>query len=210
METKSAASRKFTKNWLNEPEQRLHHLSKFVGHPINVLEIGVHEGRSTCWMFDHIATHEEARLITVDPFGYVGGSSEAAIEVERFDSKVWGKAEEIERRYFENTAEFSSRFMHHRLTSDQFFKSVECKPGHFSIIVVDGGHSAPQAAKDLLHSWDLLAHGGMLVFDDYKWNGDRDWKCDGPKRAMDAFLSIIPVTDYRIAYKGYIVILEKL
>lgn len=202
--------KRYTKNWHNEPEKRLKHLAKFIGPPVNVLEIGVHEGRSTCWMFDNIATHPDSRLVTVDPFGYVGGTSESATEASRFMAGVWGQRPIVRENFFHNVAEYGERIRHFELTSDEFFKQHNFPPRHFSIIVVDGGHSGPQAAKDLLHSWDLLAVGGMLVFDDYEWKGDKEWLCDGPKRAMNAFLTLIPPSDVRVAYKGYIVILEKL
>lgn len=39
---------------------------KFLGEPINCLEIGVWEGCSACWLLDTILTHPQARYTGVD------------------------------------------------------------------------------------------------------------------------------------------------
>jgi hypothetical protein len=145
----SDADKRYTKNWHNEADKRLKHLAKFAGHPINVLEIGVHEGRSTCWMLDNIATHPESKIIAVDPFGYSGGSSEAEIEALRFGASVWGDPVAIKSNFLHNTAEYNGKVSLFEWPSDEFFQ--HCRPGfavtEYSIIVVDGGHSAPQAPE---------------------------------------------------------------
>jgi hypothetical protein len=207
----SESKRIFTRDWHNQPEKRLKHLGHLAGIPIKVLEIGVHEGRSTCWMFDHIAKHPESIIVAVDPFGYAGGDSESENEAHRFrtGAEVWGQRPVVRKNFFHNTDVFGDRIRHWEMTSDKFFSQNAYQPGHFEVVIIDGGHSATQAAKDLLHSWSLLAVGGVLVFDDYEWKGDRDWKCNGPKRAMDAFLTLIPPSDVEVVYKGYIVILKK-
>ena len=41
----------------------------------------------------------------------------------------------------------------------------------FDIIYVDGSHTADDVMADAVLSWGLLKEGGIIVFDDYRWNG---------------------------------------
>jgi predicted O-methyltransferase YrrM len=190
----------FTQNWHNEPEHRRRCLRRFSGSAVRALEIGCFEGRSTCWLLDNILTHEGAHLDCVDPYGFSGGDSDSRAEGEacRHPNRAV-----IMRRFLGNIAEYGDRVRHWPLFSDEFFQRPELGP--YQIAIIDGGHSAMQALRDLLHAWQVLAVGGVMVVDDIKWPTSH-----GPRKAYEAFLSCVPPGDVLELHRGYIAIVEKL
>jgi hypothetical protein len=40
------------------------------GRPVNFLELGSYEGRSTVWMLESLLTHPQSHITCVDPFVY--------------------------------------------------------------------------------------------------------------------------------------------
>ena len=111
-------------------------------------------------------------------------------------------------RFFANVRPYVDRVRHFEMFSDEFFRHR--LPETFDLVLSDGGHAGTQACRDLLHAGQRLKVGGRLVFDDYKWRGDQGFASDGPRRAMDAFLLVVPPSDVRVRLRSYIVILEKL
>jgi predicted O-methyltransferase YrrM len=196
--------KQFTQNWHNEPNPRLKHLRRFAGKPVQALEIGCFEGRSTCWLMDNILTHEAARLDCVDPYGFSTHDSEARAEAAAFQHP---KRAATMARFHANVAEYGDKVRHWQVFSDEFFQNRPIGP--YEIAIIDGGHSAMQALRDLLHAWIVLKAGGVMVIDDIEWKGDMGFESQGPKRAYEAFMSVVPMNDVRIVYRNYIAIVEK-
>ena len=60
-------------------------------------------------------------------------------------------------------------------------------PNQYDLIYIDGSHMACDIFSDAALAWNLLKVDGVLIFDDYLWDGYReDYKCPGI--AIDAFL----------------------
>jgi predicted O-methyltransferase YrrM len=58
----------------------------------------------------------------------------------------------------------------------------------FDVIYIDGSHLSKHVLEDAVLSLPLLNPGGLLIFDDYGWNGyEESHKL--PKHAIDAFVS---------------------
>ena len=174
------------------------------------MEIGVWEGRSTCWLLETILTHPESILITVDPFEYNQrpATSEENEELRIYKEGHFDLGPIVETRFYTNLGELAKKVIHHKKSSDQFF--ADRGQPQYDIVIVDGAHNAFQVAKDLLNSWQFLKPGGILIADDYGWTGHFDvWKCNGPRRALDAFMSIIPGDDYEVLFKDWIIIFRK-
>lgn len=60
----------------------------------------------------------------------------------------------------------------------------------FDFIYVDGDHRADAVLRDLVHGFDLLNPGGVLIADDYLWPLQSDNPLNHPKIAIDAFTTI--------------------
>ena len=64
-------------------------------------------------------------------------------------------------------------------------------PGYFDWVYVDGSHQAADVLFDAVLSLQLLRVGGVMVFDDYLWNGvHAGGLLDSPKIAIDAFTNV--------------------
>jgi hypothetical protein len=158
---------------------------------------------------DNILTHEQSQLDCVDPYGFSAGDSESQREADAFRHP---RRLAILNRFRANTAEYGGRIRHWEYFSDGFFRSsgVQAMPGPYDIAIIDGGHSAMQALRDLLHAWQCLNIGGVMVVDDIEWKGDMGFESQGPKRAYEAFMSCVPPSDVRVLHRHYIAIVEKI
>jgi SAM-dependent methyltransferase len=121
--------------------------------PLEILEIGSWEGRSTSF-FLH----------------YLRGSHVTAVDTWQGSDEHSGyiQLREIEDRFDSNVARFDGRLTKVKSTSRAYF-AAEAPQQRFDIIYVDGGHHADDVMIDALEAFAALKPGGILVFDDYTW-----------------------------------------
>ena len=139
-------------------------LASFKGKPnIHYLEIGLYEGRSAIWMLENILTHPSARLTGIDIFSGA-----------------------VKERFLANVERSGAT---DKVTTIIGYSQVELRKlslGSFDVIYIDGSHRADDVLEDAVLSWRLLKEGGVLIFDDYRWN--LHWPPEErPKIALNAF-----------------------
>jgi hypothetical protein len=78
----------------------------------------------------------------------------------------------------------------------------------FDAAYLDGSHIAADVLEDAVLTWRLLKPGGVLIFDDYRWDLYRD-SVRSPGPGIDAFLAGF-AGQYDVLHKDYQVILRKL
>jgi predicted O-methyltransferase YrrM len=77
---------------------------------------------------------------------------------------------------------------------------------NYDFIYIDGNHTAYDTLSDACMAWGLLRSGGVMLFDDYKWNKYPEPQLN-PKIGIDAFLNSfegrydIIVNNYQLAVK---------
>ncbi len=124
--------------------------ASLAGKPdLQYLEIGVYEGRSFIWMLENVLTHPTSRLTAVDIF----------------------IPSAVHRRFLDNI-EMSGQ--EQRVTTIKGYSQIELRKlplASFDIVYVDGSHTADDVLTDLALSWGLLKTGGIIVLDDYLWDG---------------------------------------
>lgn len=120
---------------------------------IRGLEIGVFQGRSTCWLFDNIFTHPSSRLISVDTF--MGSRS-----LENIPNII----NSLHETFLKNTSEYGDRSICHKTASNNFFKTNESQ---FDFIYIDGDHHSYAVLEDAVGAWNCLKPNGIIIFDDY-------------------------------------------
>jgi Methyltransferase domain len=177
----------FTTNWFT-PHIRVWEeiLKEFSGKAdLRYLEIGVFEGRSFIWMLENVLTHPSARLTAVDVF-----------------------ADDLEDRFVNNIKKsgFGDKVEILKGKSQEMLRQLPRES--YDIIYIDGSHRAKHVFLDAALSWDLLKHGGLLIFDDYLWNINLFPVDLIPKGTIDNFLMAFG-EEMELVHQGYQLIVRK-
>lgn len=163
---------RFTSGWhLQHTELWRATFADLAGQPsLHYLEVGVFEGRSLLWMFENVLTHPTSTATAIDVF--------AGDYAATFDDNLAaaGVADRVT-----------------KLVGPSARELRKLSGADYHIIYIDGSHTADDVLLDAALCWDLLAPGGLLVFDDYAWTGRRG--ADPlppelrPQLAIDAFVA---------------------
>ena len=168
---------------------------------MSALEIGVWEGRSTVWLLENLCMKPGSKVVSVDHFD--GGETQAGKD--RFE------------RVLLNTRECNQ---HGALDLRPGWSSVvlidlRLKERVFDLAYIDGSHHRLETIEDALNAWRCLKPGGVIIFDDYEWdggfeheNGVTPTSMEHPKVAIDAFMNIVK-PDAQILHMGYQVFILK-
>ena len=140
---------------------------------LSVLEIGVFEGRATCWLLENVVTGARAHIDCIDTFQ--GAEDMVALKLDMSQMRATFEA---------NISPWRDRVSIHAGESASVLRRLH---GSFDLIYVDGSHRAADVLADAVLSWPLLKFGGIMLFDDYLWEEDpRPEHC--PRMGVDAFL----------------------
>lgn len=180
--TLSSLPRKFPAALAAKKPRFRTHLQPLAGTPCTLLEIGCHEGRATCWLLQNIATHRNASVTCIDTV--LQPSFEANVRAASGADKV---------RFVQA--------MSRRALRDLDFNS-------FDFVYVDGNLTTVEVLEDAVLSFRLIKVGGILAFDDYKWDDSRLRHEGLPRSAIDAFLKVY-ANKISILSKGFQVWVRK-
>src|SRR5262245_29885711 len=155
-------------------------LDKYKGQPnVRVLEIGSFEGRSTVWLLENILTHETARIDCIDTFKGSPEHMRMGVDLENLFNRFRSNIEPHKKKVHC----FIGR-CHHVLRSNDF---TPYEHYSYDIVYIDGSHKAADVLEDAVLTFRLLKIGGLMIFDDYAWNGGGPSEFDNPRRGIDAF-----------------------
>ncbi len=140
------------------------------------LEIGSFEGYSANYFIDNFLTGNNSKLVCVDP--WIKYSESTLTKMADWDNIMNENTYNI---FIQNTMANSSKIIIKRGLSKDILPTLETE---YDMIYIDGDHSEKAVWVDATLSFDILKVGGIMIFDDYKWNsGDRS-----PKNAIDKFI----------------------
>ncbi|MGB0696711.1 MAG: class I SAM-dependent methyltransferase [Rhodospirillaceae bacterium] len=157
-------------------------------NPKTFLEVGCFEGRSSCFILDHAAPGDPITLHCID-------SWRGSQEFQDIDMAI------VEARFDANIA----LALGNRTPSAQFRKIkalstlglatliAEGRTDHYDFIYLDGSHRAPDVLSDAVMAFPLLKSGGLMVFDDYLWEEEKDRTgnpLDAAKPGIDVFMNL--------------------
>jgi predicted O-methyltransferase YrrM len=168
----------FTRDWFTANIRNWHPLTdRLSGGNAQILEVGSFEGLSTCYLLWRLP---RAELTCIDTFA---GSPE-------HDSLELGDS--LEATFDANIALVDSTRVS-KIVGDSKRALLDLLENErtFDFIYVDGSHAGLDVIVDAALSWRLLALGGVLVFDDYKWAKLGPDPLLRPGPAIDAFASLV-------------------
>jgi len=175
------------------------YLSKFVGIRINCLDIGAYTGKATCWMLKNLCTNPYSKVYSVDRWHPCKECSEYReytdkIEIE-FDKNVL------------ETGRPNQNVKINLNSNKAIIKLKETGILIFDIIFIDASHEPGDILSCAILSWEILNEGGILIFDDYEWDGDKK-EVFKPKYAIDTFISLYKL-QLDVLHVGYHYIVKK-
>jgi predicted O-methyltransferase YrrM len=150
---------------------------------LRILEIGVFEGRSTCWLLQNHCRTKESKITVIDTFS--GG-----VEHQKMDLKGLRAVFEANIGCVKSQAEVEI------LQGDslnELARLVYAGTEGYDFISVDASHQAPDVLADCVLAFKLLRRGGVMALDDYLWSSEAHGLEDplnSPKIAIDSFTNI--------------------
>lgn len=177
----------FTTDWFSYAIPNFHAIKTHLKSVSSILEIGVFEGRSTCWMLEHMLD-PTGTIVSVDPFvddeidPFTTDSVELsphynANRLARWKSNVneiAGSGQTVDLRLGRSYQELSRLITEHH---------------KFDFIYVDGNHASATVLSDACACFGMLKVGGIMLFDDYLWDHVPNW-LDRPKMSIDSFVNM--------------------
>lgn len=159
----------------------------------SILEIGVFEGRSTCWMLENMLS-DQGSITCIDPF-----ASEIS-RPETFFSQSIPSHIGLERRFRDNIRIAKKTNQTVQLfvgLSYWILPNLLSQHLTYDFIYCDGEHASAVVLADAVMCYGLLKPGGILLFDDYEWENRQqlDYR---PKTAIDSFVDIFRLNIQRL------------
>jgi len=158
-------------NWFEMTAQ--HNFEKFVPDGGRALQLGVFTGDATEWLINHNWT-----VIDVDTWE---GSGDEHSNI-NFDEV----ARYYDLRFRDNAAVFPVR----STTQDYLCCQQRYDKERFDFIYIDADHHAKSVLEDAVLSYPLLKVGGLMAFDDLRWEAPSGKTLDKPFLAIQAFATI--------------------
>jgi SAM-dependent methyltransferase len=157
-------------------------LDSIRGQPIEILDVGAGEGRSSIFLLRYFA---QGRLTAVDSF--------------------WDPS--TEKRFEANTREFASRIELIKKLSLDALHALVWAARKFDVIYLDATHERDLLVIDSLLAWKLLRVGGVLIWSSYGYGDDLpdEWR---PRSGIDLFLRM-QIGSYKLLLKRYQVVIRR-
>jgi predicted O-methyltransferase YrrM len=162
---------KFTVDWFSSHipfwNQCLDALSINRNDPLDILEVGSFEGKSTTWIAENLLNNEQSSLLCIDTFE--GGIEHREGSTEH---KKWEHLDTLYDMFLHNTSVCkNSDKIKVRVGDSQVVLPELNKAGRqFDIIYIDGSHETEHVFNDGINSFEMLKPGGLIIFDDYEWS----------------------------------------
>jgi predicted O-methyltransferase YrrM len=171
-------------------------LKKYRTRKARVLEIGSWEGRSATFFLNYLP---RCSVVCIDTFK--GG-------LEHRESRGSSRfLRNVETRFDANIEQFGGRVEKIKARSADALAKLGVERRQFDLAYIDGSHLAADVYSDAVLTWPLIVRGGLMIFDDYLWDGSPS-PLEMPKRGIDAFLRAV-AGNYRTALKEYQVAILK-
>jgi predicted O-methyltransferase YrrM len=177
----------FTTDWFSYAIPNFEAISRHMGPVPRILEIGVYQGRATCWMLTNMLASDGV-ITCVDPFC---DTDETPWTTEAVTANPDYNADRLA-LFQANTEEVRGSGQTVTVRVGRSYRELAhliTAQAEFDFIYVDGNHYAANVLADVTQCFGLLRPGGIMLFDDYLWDHDPDW-LHRPKMSIDAFVNM--------------------
>lgn len=189
---------KFEHDWFSDRIKNFELCKEQLNTKNNFLEIGVFEGRATCWLLENVLT-DDGQIICIDSF--VG---EKLFNVDCLEQKFYSNVFDVKKE--------NQKIVTLPLKSIDALSVLNLQNQKFDYIYIDGSHNEYDVLTDACLSWPLLKQGGIMHFDDYELETEAPHissQIGIPKLGIDGFLNCIK-NQYEIVFKNYQIGIKKL
>ncbi len=131
-------------------------------NPRTMFEFGTHQGILTNRMIS--AAPEDCVMLTLDIPPSELSSGRGIIASDRTNLDYVRHSDDAMGIHIED--KYQNRVI--RMIGDSMRLDVTHLREKIDLVVVDGGHQYPVAARDIKNAWEMLSPGGVLLIDDYK------------------------------------------
>ena len=188
----------FSSDWFSKNIPHWEKHKKYFDHKPDMrgLEIGSFEGRSTLWAAKNYFNGQGSTLEAIDTWEGSVEHQNGAYLTSIYSNFLFNLKDQIKSgQVIPIKARSKDTLMRFNL------EVLDGRRKLYDFIFIDGAHDAKSVAEDAILSWDLLKKGGILIFDDYTWRGEKA-SPDEPKSAIDFFMHAY-AGKYEILHKDY-------
>jgi hypothetical protein len=190
----------WTRNWTRKVDRNLGDFAKGLkDQPLQMIEIGVWEARSSLWFLKYLLCHPESHLTCIDPWDIM------FLSRRKFPNTPEGRerSRNIELLAKHNLSFYPKKVTIYKDTSTNVLCSGVFKEHSIDVVYVDGVHFAYEALLDLLLMWPIVKVGGYIYIDDYTSR-----HCSPVIQAVDTFIDLMK-GQLEIKFKNNQVLLQK-
>ena len=166
--------------------------------PLRILEIGSWEGRSAVFFLNFFP---RASILCIDTFG---GTAEEDYVYDGLRDQIRG----AEQRFDRNLARFTNWVEKIKSRSGPALAQLAQAQRRFDLAYIDGSHRRDEVMEDSAGVWQILAPGGIIIWDDYEWGRSMPPQ-ERPQPAIDDFIRA-EAGRIRVLAKTYQMIIERL
>lgn len=184
-------------------------LSKYINldNPLNILEIGTHEGQSTTFFLKKIVKNKDSKITCVDPC-YVSHWNRGKEDINLCYTDIF---------HLNMTNNDKDKIVDLFVgTGSDFYKTEQFENNKYDIVYIDDNHTYENTKLNIDKIFPRLSKGSIMIFDDYDkkyYNfvsttkiGQDDLFCDGVHKAVNELLHS---EDVNIIYQRYQIIIQK-
>jgi predicted O-methyltransferase YrrM len=171
------------------------YLQGLEGCEARILEIGSFEGMSACYFLWRLP---DARVTCIDSFAGTSGIGAVGEDLTDLECIFDRNVSLVDGSRVRKVVGDSGRVLFDLAVDDE----------RFDLVYVDGSHLALDVLVDAALSWHVLSQGGIMIFDDYRWEFFGAGRLVRTAPAIDAFLTVVQ-DDSEIFWKNEQVILAK-
>jgi predicted O-methyltransferase YrrM len=153
-------------------------LQELQGRSAEILELGSFEGLSACYLLWRL---NDARITCVDTFVGLPEYRAYGIAAARMEDAFDRNVALVDASRVRKLVGHTRRVLPELVDGER----------RFDLVYVDASHRALDVLVDVALVWQLLAPGGVTIFDDYGPIPPGEDALDHPTPAIDAFLSVV-------------------